>query len=183
MSYKQNQPLATLREVVFHLSDSATGLPVTGATFSGAEIQIRKPGAVAYVNANAGQQTAVVEIGGGDYVYTATVAEFDTAGPGFALKVNKAGSLLFTNMDEIVRAFFFKSITGTLGASSFTTDRTEATTDFWKDVLVLSLDGANVGQVKKIGAYNGASKLMTLATGLAFAAAPSNGDNFEIIDR
>jgi hypothetical protein len=182
MSYRQSHPIAAFREIVFSLRTSA-GAPLTAQTFATADLQLRKPGASSFVNCNAGQQTAVVEIGGGDYVYTFLASELDTVGTGFCFKVNKAGAVQVEYADEIQRAFFATAITGTLGASSFTTDRTETTNDFWKDALIEALSGALVGQVKKIGGYDGTAKKITLAQPQSFTGAPVNGDIFELINR
>lgn len=179
---KQSHPLAAYREIVFHLTSSSTGAPLTGQTFATTDLQIRKPGAALYANCNAAQQTAVVEIGGGDYVYTCTAAELDTPGTGFSFKANKAGAQLWTMTDEIQRALFTTVQAGTLTAASFTSDRTETVDNFWQDVLVRAISGQLIGQVKKIGAYLGSTKMFTLATGLSFTQAPLAGDVFEIIN-
>lgn len=73
------------------------------------------------------------------------------------------------------------AITGTLTASTFTTDLTEAVDNYWKDAWVKFKTGSLAGQVKKISAYTGATKLITVEGG--FTSAPSNGDTFEIINR
>lgn len=188
MRFKQNQPLPEFREIVFHLTNANNGQPLPSQSFSGGDIQIRKPGTGGpggYVNANATQQTNVIYLGDGDYVYTLTQAELDTAGTGFAFKVAKAGALLWTLNETIDQAFFFKTITGTLTNSSMTTDRTETTNDFWNNVLVRALDGANKGQIKRValvGGYTGSNKLFMLETGMSFTSVPVNGDNFQIIN-
>lgn len=184
---KQNHPIAAFREVVFHLEDS-TGAPITGKTFSGTDIQIRKPGAAAYVNADATQQAAVVEIGGGDYVYTCTVAELDTVGIGWAFKVNKAGAVQWAMVDEVQPAAFVTAAAGTLSTSQMTSDRTEGDT-YWNDVFLVALTGALAGQVKRVGSalfgggYISAGGKFTLANGQSWTAAPVAGDIFEVVDR
>lgn len=184
---KQKHPIAAFREVVFHLQD-ASGAPLTGKTFATTDIQIRKPGASAYANADATQQTAVVEIGGGDYVYTCTTAELDTIGTGWSFKVNKTGAVEWVFVDTIERAAFATAQSGTLATSIVTTDRTEAD-KFWNDALLLAISGALAGQVKKIGsAANGGGYTLSggtfgLANGQFWTAAPAVGDVFEIINR
>lgn len=180
---KQKHPIAAFREVVFNIGK-------TGLTFSGADIQIRKPGAAAYANADSTQQAAVVEIGGGSYVYTCTQAELDTVGTGWSLKVDKtsSGATLWALSDTIERTAFATAQSGTLSTSVLTTDRTEADT-FWNDVMLLAISGALAGQVKRVGnaAYGGgyvqSTGKFTLATGQLWSAAPGVGDVFEIIDR
>ena len=66
-------------------------------------------------------------------------------------------------------------------ATTFKTDLSSATNDQWKDALLLFLDGALAGQVKKISAYNGTTKFVTLSS--AFTAAPSAGDTFRLVNR
>lgn len=119
-----------------------------------------------------------------------SAANLDTAGHAVLRIANSGGGSTMEVREivfEVATAFFASAITGTLTTSTFTSDRTEATTDFWKDALVLALTGTLAGQVKKVGAYNGTTKLFTLATvnsvQQVFTAAPANGDVFEIIDR
>lgn len=177
MPYKQSNPIAGERLMGFSMRSSTTGAPQTGLTFSGAELQVLKAGG-SYANF-AG---TVTDVGGGDYTYQFTAAELNTSGI-VLLKVNKSGSSQYTLNDQVNRAFLASAITGTLTTSTFTSDRTEATNDYWKDCLVVFLTGSLAGQVKKIGGYTGSSKLFTLASGLVFTAAPANGDIFEIINR
>ena len=66
-------------------------------------------------------------------------------------------------------------------ASTFKTDRTESTNDFWKDALLLFTSGSLAGQVKKVSAYNCSTKFVTLSS--AFTAAPSASDAFVILNR
>lgn len=89
--------------------------------------------------------------------------------------------------DPYHSAKFGTAVTGTLNATSFSTSLTEATNDYWKDALLRFTSGNLAGQVKKIGAYNGTTKVITLATvagvQLTFTGAPANGDTFELITR
>jgi len=182
MGYRKSHPIAAFREMIFTCASSSTGLPMTGLTFSGGDLQIRKSGASAYVNCNATQQTAVVEIGGGGYVYTFTTAELDTVGV-LAFKLQKTGVIYNVESNSVEQAYFMTAVTGTLTTVTFTSNRTETTDDYWKDCLVIALDGALAGQVKKVGAYAGSSKLFTLATGFVWTAAPVNGTFYELVDR
>ena len=65
-------------------------------------------------------------------------------------------------------------------SSTFKTDLTESTTDYWKDALLLFTSGSLAGQVKKVSAYNGSTKFVTLSS--AFTAAPSSGDRFVLVN-
>lgn len=185
MAYKQGHLLAKEREFPFHLA-TTLGAPVTGATFATTDLQIAKPGDTTYTNCNAGQQAAVVEIGGGDYVYTATTTELGVAGRGGLFKINKAGAVAYTIAFEVDQAYFATATATTLTAGSFTTDRTEATDNYWADALIVALSGGLLGQVKKISGYTGSSKTVAIANGVAggpFTAAPTAGDIFEILVR
>ena len=179
MLYLQSQPTSTLREIIFRLSTGAGVL--TGQTFSGSEVQLRKAGG-SLANANTTQIAAIAELGStGVYVYTATAAELDTPGA-LLLRVNKSGANIWEEVHQVDRAVFGTAATGSLSASAFTTSLTNAN-DFWKDALVLFHTGSLAGQVKKIGAFANTGGLITLATGLAFTAAPANGDVFQILNR
>lgn len=61
----------------------------------------------------------------------------------------------------------------------FKTDRAETVTDYWKDCLVLFINGALIHQVKKVSAYNGTTKVITLTGG--FTATPAAGTEFLLI--
>lgn len=69
---------------------------------------------------------------------------------------------------------------GSNSATSFKTNLSEATDDYWKDALFLFTSGNLIGQLKKISAYNGTTKFITLST--AFTAAPSASDCFVLIN-
>lgn len=175
MPILQSIPIASRRELLFRLS-TAGGGPVTGQTFSGSEIQIRKAGG-ALVNF-AG---STVEIGATAlYVYTYAVGEIDT--PGMLLyRVNKSGAILVEGTDEVAPAVFGTVGTEPRSASAFASNLSQAN-DFWKDALAKFLTGQLAGQVKKIGAFANTLGIVTLATGLAFTGAPSAGDHFQIIN-
>lgn len=66
-------------------------------------------------------------------------------------------------------------------ALTFKTNRSEAVTDFWKDAILVFRTGVLAGQVKKIAAYNGSTKFITLSG--AFTSAPSAGDTFFILNK
>ena len=180
MSYKQGDLRATFREIAFSLRTSG-GVPVTGATFATTDLQLRAPGASAYVNCNSTQQSAVVEIGGGDYVYTFTAAELATAGPGLSFKVGKTGAQSVTYGADIVAAAIGSVVSGS-SAIGFLGTLTVATADHYKDAWVHMLTGACAGQVKRIGGMSTAGQI-TLAPTYLFSTNPGNGDIFEIINQ
>lgn len=189
MDYKQGHPDPAHRELIFHMS-KADGTPDTGLAFVAGNLKFRKPRAFgaaanssAYANVDGTQLAAVVELGGGDYVYTFTAAEHAVPGKG-AFQAQKGTGLFWTDRIDIARAYIGVIVAGTLGASAFTTDRAEATANYWKDCLITFVTGNLAGQTKKIGASaGGANQLITLATGLAFTGAPAAGDIYEILTR
>jgi len=65
-------------------------------------------------------------------------------------------------------------------ATTFKTDLTESTTDYWKDALLLFVTGDLINQVKKVSGYNGSTKFVTLAS--AFTAAPAASDVFVLVN-
>ena len=66
-------------------------------------------------------------------------------------------------------------------ATSFKTDRTETTDDYWADTLLVLTSGDLVGQVKKVTGYNGTSKVITVAGG--FTGTPADAVTFLLINR
>lgn len=64
--------------------------------------------------------------------------------------------------------------------TTFCTDLSSSTTDFWKDCLLLFTTGSLAGQVKKITAYNGSTKFVTISG--SYTAAPSNTDRFILVN-
>ena len=177
--FLQSNPIANERKLYFKAINTAapTGPGVTGITFSGSEIQISKAG-----GALANFAGSVAEIGTtGNYCLTLTAGEIDTPGP-LLIRINDAAAQLLEVVDEVVPAVFGTAATGTLTAAAFTTSKTEANS-FWVDALILFRTGSLAGQVKKIGAFANSGGLVTLATGLAFTAAPANGDVFQILNQ
>jgi hypothetical protein len=65
-------------------------------------------------------------------------------------------------------------------ATSFKTNLTETTDDYWKDTLLLFTSGNLAGQIKKVSAYNGTTKVITVSS--AFTGTPTAGDTFLLIN-
>lgn len=70
---------------------------------------------------------------------------------------------------------------GSNTSSTFKTSRTETTNDYWKDALIVFLTGTLAGQVKKVSAYDGTTKFITVST--AFTGTPSTSDIFALINK
>lgn len=66
-------------------------------------------------------------------------------------------------------------------ATSFETDRTETANDYWKDALLLITSGVLIGQVKKVTAYDGTTKIITVSGG--FTGTPADGVTFVLVNR
>lgn len=69
---------------------------------------------------------------------------------------------------------------GSNGAASFKTNLAEATDDYWKDCWIKFTSGDLEHQVKKVSAYNGTTKFVTVSS--PFTVAPTAADEFKIID-
>lgn len=86
-----------------------------------------------------------------------------------------AGTNLYRAALGIVRG---SAITGTLTASQFTTDLTEATNDHYNGRQVIFYAGALAGQASNITNYDGATKTITVTS---MTEAPANADGFVIV--
>lgn len=69
---------------------------------------------------------------------------------------------------------------GTNTTTSFNTNRTDETTDIWKDCLLLFTSGFLKDQVKKIIAYNATTHYITVQGG--YTSTPISGDEFIILN-
>jgi hypothetical protein len=65
--------------------------------------------------------------------------------------------------------------------TSFVTNLSSTVTDFYKDAALVFKNGVLTNQSRKISAYNGSTKAITLAT--ALTSAPANGSGFVILGR
>ena len=65
-------------------------------------------------------------------------------------------------------------------SSTFKTDLTSSLTDQYKDNLFLFVTGTLAGQIKKVSAYNGSTKFITVSA--AYTGTPSAGDKFVLIN-
>lgn len=147
----------------------------TGVILTSGDVQISKDGG-SFANVT----NTPSEIGTtGRYTVVLTAAEMDASW--VHLYVTKSG---VDDHDQMIATSANPSGTvvtdGSNSASTFKTDRTESTTDFWKDGLILFTTGSLAGQVKKVNAYNGTTKFITI-TG-SFTSTPSNGDRFILVN-
>jgi hypothetical protein len=72
------------------------------------------------------------------------------------------------------------AITGTLSASSMTTNLTEATDDHYVDRTIIWTTGVLAGSSARITSYNGTTKALTFSGSTQTGEAPSNNDEFII---
>jgi len=66
-------------------------------------------------------------------------------------------------------------------ATSFKTNLTQTTDNFWKDAWCKITSGALAGQVKQITGYNGTTKFITVSGG--YTSTPAAGVTFELINQ
>lgn len=147
----------------------------SGVTFSAGNSQLSKDGA-SFANTT----NLPAEIGStGRYSLVLTAAELDCDHA--HIKVTNAS---IDDVDLVYATGGQPSGTvvtdGGNTASTFKTDLSEGTDDYWKDALLLFTSGALAGQVKKITTYSGTTKFVTLSA--ALTGTPSSGDRFVLIN-
>ncbi len=147
----------------------------TGLTLTTGDCKISKDG-----GAFANTTNLPAEISLGRYSLELTAAEMDA--DWVLVIVSKAGTIY--DWDQMIGTSGNPSGTvvtnGGNTTLTFLTDLTSATTDFWKDCLLLFTAGTLAGQVKKITAYNGSTKFVTVSGG--YTSTPSNGDRFILVN-
>lgn len=186
-SIKRSDPRAVERRIYFTCVDTAAlQTYLQSSDMSTFTVRLSKNGGTA----NAAAAAAPVQVDStnskGLFYVELALGDVDTVGTHVLTITNAGGTKVMEKRViefRVEQAFFASAITGTLTTSTFTTDRTETTDNFWKDCLILALSGTLTGQVKKIGGYTGSNKLFTLASGFTWTAPPANTDLFEIIDR
>lgn len=148
----------------------------SGVVFALGDVQISKDGAD-FMNI-AG---AVSEIGAsGRYQFTLTAAEMDASWD--HVKIEKSSVIDPVDIQIGTDGRPSGTIQADAGNSAtvFKTDLASSVDDFWKDCLIVFTSGALQGQVKKVTAYAGASK--TITVGSAFTGTPSAGDRFVLVN-
>lgn len=145
----------------------------SGLTFAAGETKISKDG-----GAFANTTNQPVHLSAGRYSLDLTAAEMDAKLVHIYVEHASADAY-----DERFETTNHRSGTvaadGGNTATTFKTDLTEATADYWKDSLLMFTSGALIDQVKKVSAFNASTDFITLASG--FTAAPSAGDRFILI--
>lgn len=172
MSY----PRATQVLIPIELFDSTDPtMPETGLTFGASDTKIAADG-----GAFANTTNTPVEASNGLYWLTLTAAEMDATS--IIVVVSKAG-VQRASVTIGTHGMPSASVVASGGntSSSFDTDRSESATDYWKDAFLTFTTGALAGQTKRVTAYDGTTKVITVAN--AFTGTPSTGDRFVLIDR
>jgi len=83
-------------------------------------------------------------------------------------------------MDYLLRMEIGESVTdGTNTTSVFKTDLSSATVDYYRNTMIKFINGNNIGQPRRITAYNQSTKFITVSE--AFDTIPVNGEQFIII--
>lgn len=148
----------------------------SGIVWSASQCQISKDGA-AFANTT----NLPVEIGAsGRYYVTLTASEMDAVW--IMLKVERADIQPWDVMmatgghpGGVVMVDAGNTTT------TFKTDRTEVSNDYWRDCLVLFTSSAGLfGQVRKVVAYNGTTNFLTVSS--AYTAVPTAGDRFVLVN-
>jgi hypothetical protein len=107
------------------------------------------------------------------------------SGSGFDLDANLTGTDLLTLLRGDNGPALPTATVQADGGNSTTqakTDRSESTTDYWKDALIQFAGTCNIaGQVAKVTAYNGSTKIITWSP--AKTATPDNGCSLWLINR
>ncbi|MCX6760014.1 MAG: hypothetical protein NTW46_01575 [Candidatus Nealsonbacteria bacterium] len=129
----------------------------------------------------------------GSYLYVVTAVSDSKTGYGAAnfevrtlnydvSDIQSKVNTLSTNMDILIGAFISASSSVNDGAAtttSFITNLTNLTNNFYKNSVLTFTSGALSGQVRRISAYAGDTKAITVSP--AFSFAPANGNNFSIV--
>lgn len=81
----------------------------------------------------------------------------------------------------IVPPVYYGTVVSDAGntSSTFKTDLTEGSTNYWTDALLVFVTGSLAGQVKKVSSFNFTTDFISTAT--AYTAAPSAGDRFMLV--
>lgn len=151
--------------------------------------QIVHNSAMSYVASSSGvyRYAYTIPSTNGSYLYEVTASASAIMGYGAAnFEVRGATTVdltpVTTGLDKLVGAFIVvqASVSDAGPASaSFTTSLTKTTTDFYKNAVLTFTSGSLTGQSRRVSAYNGTTKTVTLSPDLS--SPPANGDLFTIV--
>lgn len=103
-------------------------------------------------------------------IYIEATVDGDTGGITYAFFVEESvitSSVVVTNASN--------------SRTSFKTDLVSTVTNHWKDCLLRITSGILLGQVKKVSAYNGTTKVISVYSG--FTSTPAADTTFELINK
>jgi hypothetical protein len=159
--------------------DTANSTPKTGDA-ANITAQITKD----YGSAAATDDTNPTEVDATDHpgVYEFTLTQAETNAD--RILVSPVSSTADISLDPVEVFTVPARFTGAVvddasnSASTFETDRTESTDDYWVWAWLRFTSGSLIGQVRRVTDYNGTTKFVTTQ---AFTAEPAAGDTFELI--
>jgi hypothetical protein len=201
---------STDRSVVLRIIDETTGVPETGVVFntSGIALWYRREGAAKtdITEATLAALTTAHTDGGflhiadGCYRLDLPDAAFATAANYVDVGGTVTGMIVIGGRVRLVDYSLEDSVrmgltalvgaalaTGTVttdagnSATAFETSLSETADNYWRDSYLLLTSGVLSGQQKRITAYNGTTKIVTVAGG--FTGTPADGVTFAIINR
>jgi len=168
MSVRRGFPLA----ITFPLIDSdARPLRKAGLIFDPAWVRVITP------TSTATPTNTPTHLWNGRYTLALTAAEMDADWVHIAIEAPGCDPY-----DQLIGTSAHPSATanGVGTATSFETTLTETTSNTWTNNLITFTTGALAGQVRKVTAYNGTTKAITVDS--AFTSAPALGDRFVLVN-
>ena len=151
------------------------GAPVTGATFTAAQMQVSKNG-----GADANAAGTVTEIGYGRYYYQATQAELNTRGTLSLVTVRSDIATTFPTVEVVASDVLYSCVAQAGASNTITLDAAASgVSDFYLPCTVWPKAGTGAGQGPRFAtAYNGVTKVMTIAPD--WAVNPASGTEVEL---
>lgn len=148
---------------------------ISGVTFAASDVQVSQDGGSF---ANIG--TLPTEIGStGRYKLVLTAAEMNASWVHIILRNSQIDDKdLYFPTDGSPAGTIVSNAGNT--ASTFKTDRTEATSSYWNTAYFGFTTGALAGQIQAVTGYDGTTKFVTFTT--PFTGTPSPGDRFIFIN-
>lgn len=162
--------------------NQTTGAAVTGDAVN-ISARISKDGAASAATNDAAPTELDATNHPGIYIFDLTATECDAYMAVFKIASSTANVVVDPVVVDFEQAPFpVVTVAADAGntATTFKTDLTDTTNDFWKDAYFAFFTGSLKGQVKKITGYNGTTKFLSFTAG--FTAAPATGDKGYLIN-
>lgn len=161
--------------------DPSTSIAVSLTFTPGTNINIGKDGAALVAPSSAPVESPAAS---GVYKLVLTATEMDAAIIAVKITHASAKQAMFYIYTEDIHDYVDATVVSNAGntATTFQTDLTETTTDHWANgPFVQMTSGLLSGQVRKITAYDGTTKFLTVTT--AFTGTPAAGDTIRIVNQ